>query len=223
MESIIFIAPPAAGKGTQSKLICDKYHVPHISTGDLLRDASSIENERGKYIKEQMRLGTLVSDELILELLDERLKEKDCDHGYVLDGFPRNLDQAIAYEKILEKQNKKLGIVIFLNVKKEVACSRIEGRISCLACGSVYNKSIDEDKPKKEGICDYCGSLLIKRQDDNIATFEVRYDTYLEKINPLLQYYQKKNILYYVESENKQETFVKILEILEGRIHYDSN
>lgn len=223
MKSIIFIAPPAAGKGTQSKLICDKYHVPHISTGDLLRNASLIEDERGLYIKEQMKLGTLVSDKLILELLDERLMKKDCDQGYVLDGFPRNLDQAIAYEKILEKQNKKLGIVIFLNVQKKVACSRIEGRISCPDCGAVYNQSIDEDKPQKEGLCDYCGSLLIKRQDDNITTFEVRYDTYLEKINPLLQYYQEKGVLYYVESENKQETFDKILEILEGRMNYDSN
>ena len=103
MTSIIFIAPPAAGKGTQSKLLCDTYHIPHISTGDLLREASLVENERGIYIKEQISTGKLVSDDIILELLEERLRKSDCDNGYILDGFPRNIEQAQSYEKILEK------------------------------------------------------------------------------------------------------------------------
>ncbi len=218
MESIIFIAPPAAGKGTQSKLLCDAYHIPHISTGDLLRDASKTENERGKFIKEQMEQGALVSDDIILELIEERLKETDCDNGYILDGFPRNIEQAIAYEKILEKLNKTLGIVILLEVDKELACKRITGRLNCPKCGSVYNEIIEESKPKETGICDRCGGELIKRNDDNSDTFSTRYDTYLEKTGPLVEYYQNKNILFRVESNDIEETFQKIQNILQGRI-----
>lgn len=218
MESIIFIAPPAAGKGTQSKLLCDAYQIPHISTGDLLRDASKTENERGKFIKEQMEQGALVSDDIILELIEERLKETDCDNGYILDGFPRNIEQAIAYEKILEKLNKTLGIVILLEVDKELACKRITGRLNCPKCGSVYNEIIEESKPKETGICDRCGGELIKRNDDNSDTFSTRYDTYLEKTGPLVEYYQNKNILFRVESNDIEETFQKIQNILQGRI-----
>lgn len=217
MESIIFIAPPAAGKGTQSKLLCDAYHIPHISTGDLLREASKTENERGKLIKEKMEQGAFVSDDIILELIEERLKEKDCDNGYILDGFPRNIEQAIAYEEILEKLNKKLGIVILLEVDKDLACKRITGRLNCPECGSVYNEIIEESKPKEAGICDRCGGKLKKRSDDNSTTFSTRYDTYLEKTGPLIKYYQDKNILFRVESNDSKETFEQIKNILQGR------
>ena len=217
MKSIIFIAPPAAGKGTQSKMLCDTYHIPHISTGDLLRDASLVDDERGKYIKEQIGLGTLVSDNIILELLEERLNQEDCSEGYILDGFPRNIEQAIAYENILEKLNKKLGLVIYLEIDKDLACKRIEGRVSCPKCGSVFNTIIEEAKPKQEGICDRCGGTLSKRHDDNSETFGVRYDTYLEKTQPLIEYYEAKNVLYRVESgTNKDETFKNISLILKG-------
>lgn len=217
MESIIFIAPPAAGKGTQSKMLSEAYHIPHISTGDLLREASLVEDERGKYIKDQMSRGAFVSDDIILELLEERLKETDCNNGYILDGFPRNIEQAASYEKILEKLNKKLGIVIYLEVDKELACKRISGRVNCPKCGSVYNTIMEEAKPKQDGICDRCGSKLVKRQDDNSETFGVRYDTYLEKTQPLLDYYEAKNVLYHVESgTNKDETFKNISSLLKG-------
>ncbi len=218
MESIIFIAPPAAGKGTQSKMLCDTYHIPHISTGDLLREASLVEDERGKYIKDQISNGALVSDDIILELLEERIQEKDCNNGYILDGFPRNIEQAKSYESILEKLNKKLGIVIYLEVEKELAFKRIEGRVSCPKCGSVYNTIIEEAMPKQEGICDRCGNQLTKRQDDNRETFSTRYDTYLDKTKPLIEYYENKNVLYRVQSgTNKNETFKDISLILEGR------
>lgn len=217
MESIIFIAPPAAGKGTQSKLLCDTYHIPHISTGDLLREASLVDDERGHYISTQMRLGALVSDDIILELLEERLSKEDCNHGYILDGFPRNIEQAIAYEHILERIQKKLGVVILLDVDKELACKRIEGRLSCPKCGSVYNENIEESKPKKEGICDRCGEALIHRHDDNSETFSARYDTYLTKTQPLIDYYDKKGVLYRVHSGEKDTTFLQIQKILKGR------
>lgn len=217
MKSIIFIAPPAAGKGTQSKLLCDTYHIPHISTGDLLREASLVENERGNYIKEQISSGALVNDDIILELLEERLRKNDCDNGYILDGFPRNIEQAKAYEKILEKLQKEHGIVILLEVDKELACKRISGRLSCSNCGSVYNENIEEAKPKVEGICDRCGNKLMKRLDDNIETYGARYDTYLEKTKPLIDYYKDKNILYQVKGISKEETFEKIVSILKGQ------
>lgn len=218
MESIIFIAPPAAGKGTQSKMLSEAYHIPHISTGDLLREASLVEDERGNYIKNQMSSGRFVSDEIILELLEERLQQADCNNGYILDGFPRNPEQAIAYEKILEKLNKKLGIVIYLEVEKELALARIEGRVNCPNCGSVYNTMIEEAKPKEEGICDRCGHELVKRKDDNSETFAVRYDTYLEKTNPLIEYYENKRVLYRISSaNNKEETFREISSYLEGK------
>lgn len=218
MESIIFIAPPAAGKGTQSKLLFDTYHIPHISTGDVLREASLIENEQGRYIKKQINEGELVDDNVILELLKKRLERADCNNGYILDGFPRDLEQAVAYEEILKKLNKKLGIVIFLEVDKNLACKRILGRVSCSKCGHVYNEVIEESKPKKEGICDYCGGILEKRHDDNVETFNNRYDTYLEKTRPLIHYYQNKNVLYKVASGNdKYETFREIVKILKGR------
>ena len=217
MISIIFIAPPAAGKGTQSKLLCDTYHIPHISTGDLLREASLVENERGIYIKEQISTGKLVSDDIILELLEERLRKSDCDNCYILDGFPRNIEQAQSYEKILEKLQKKIGIVILLDVDKELACKRIAGRLSCQNCGSVYNENIEEAKPKVEGICDRCGEKLVKRLDDNSKTYGARYDTYLEKTKPLIDYYKNKNMLYQVKGISKEETFKKIVSILKGQ------
>lgn len=217
MESIIFIAPPAAGKGTQSKMLSEAYHIPHISTGDLLREASLVEDERGKKIREQQLAGKLVSDNITLELLEERLMRPDCNNGYILDGFPRNLDQAMSYEKILEKIGKKLGIVILLDIDKELACKRISGRLSCKKCGSIYNENIEEAKPLQAGICDKCGAVLEKRTDDTSETYGVRYDTYMEKTAPLIEYYKNKNVLYEVTSSTKNETFENIIKILEGR------
>lgn len=218
MESIILIAPPAAGKGTQSKLLCDYYHIPHISTGDLLRAASYQADERGKSIKEKMSSGELVSDDIILTLLEERLEQPDCANGYILDGFPRNVEQAISYEEILNKLNKKLGVVLLLEIEEELACKRIAGRVSCPKCGSVFNTMIESAKPKQEEICDRCGEHLTKRADDNKETFKTRYDTYLEKTKPLIEYYENKNVLYRVDSGNdKDQTFEEIIEILKGR------
>lgn len=217
MENIIFIAPPAAGKGTQSKMLSEKYHIPHISTGDLLREASLEENERGKMILAQQNSGQLVSDNIILELLEERLVKPDCSDGYILDGFPRNLEQALSYEKILSKIGKKLGIVIFLDVDKELAYKRMSGRLSCPECGSIYNESVEDAKPKKHGICDKCGVRLKKRMDDTSETYANRYDSYTKRTAPLIEYYKKKNVLYQVKSITKKETFENIIKILERR------
>ena len=218
MKSIIFIAPPSAGKGTQSLLVSEKYHIPHISTGDLLRVASKEESERGTYIKNQMETGGLVRDEITLELLKERLNQDDCNNGYILDGFPRNVSQADAYEELLKSLNKDLGIVIVLDLDKETAMKRVIGRLTCGKCGSVYNEIIEESKPKKEGICDKCGNVLTKRADDNMQTFENRYDTYLKSTEPLIQYYEKKGNVYHINSGDSKETvFSNIEKVLGGK------
>lgn len=214
MKSIIFIAPPAAGKGTAAVMLSSKYNIPHISTGDILRNAQD-NTERGKYITNEMNQGHFVSDEIILELLKERLLQSDCNNGYILDGFPRNIEQAKHYEEILNNLNKDLGYVIVLDIDKEVAKNRIVGRVSCPKCGSIYNDLSEDMKPKKNGICDKCGSNLIKRSDDNAETFEKRFDTYLEKTKPLIDYYSKKNILYHINSNlGKDSTFAKIEDII---------
>lgn len=210
MKNIIFIAPPAAGKGTQAAMLSSKYNMPHISTGDILRNAQD-NTERGRHIANEMAQGRFVSDEIILELLKERLLQSDCNNGYILDGFPRNIVQAKQYEEILLSLNKSLGNVIVLDIDKQVAKNRIVGRVSCLKCGSVFNELFEETKPIVSGVCDECGSKLIKRTDDNSETFENRFEAYLIKTQPLIDYYNEKNILYRINSSlGKENTFNQI-------------
>ncbi|MGE5456056.1 MAG: adenylate kinase family protein [Ignavibacteriales bacterium] len=215
MRSIILLAPPAAGKGTQSDLICNKYNVPHISTGDLLRAAVRENHPSAQIINDLMNSGALVTDDIILDLLKERLAKSDCDNGYVLDGFPRNVPQAVAYEEILKNISKELGDVILLDIDRELAKKRIVGRLSCPACGSVYNSMFDETKPKVENACDNCHSELTKRDDDNEETFDKRFDAYVEKAKPLIDYYNNKGVLHRIDSGiNKEYTFNEIEKII---------
>ena len=211
MKSIVFIAPPAAGKGTQSKLISKKFGIPHISTGDLLRDTNNTE------INKLLKKGHLVDDKLIIPLLEERLKNKDCDNGYILDGFPRNLTQAYSYEKLLDKLGKREGIVIILELEKEISQKRIIGRLVCHECGAIYNELFEEDKPKIKGICNFCKSTLTKREDDNLETFENRYNIYEKETGSLINYYKDKGIAYLVDSGIGEDyTFNEINKIIGG-------
>ncbi|MEG1739502.1 MAG: adenylate kinase [Erysipelotrichaceae bacterium] len=212
MKSIILIAPPAAGKGTVSFILKEKYHIPHISTGDLLREAVRNNNEFGMLIKETQEKGLLVSDEIVLKLLKNRISDCDCNNGYILDGFPRTINQAVAYEKILADLNKKLGIVILLEVDKELAKNRITGRVSCAKCNAIYNNKFADLKPKVENICDKCNSELTHRSDDNEEAFNQRFDIYLEKTTPLINYYENKNILYRVDSNHGSDSAVATIE-----------
>ena len=217
MKNIIFIAPPAAGKGTISNMLMDAYHMTHISTGDLLREETNSDSSLGKYIKEQMQSGALVSDEIILDLLKKRISKDDCNDGYILDGFPRNVEQAQAYENILKELNKDLGYVFLLEVDKELAKKRIVGRISCPQCGAVYNEYMEETRPKKDGICDKCNISLVKRDDDNEETFEKRFNTYFEKTEPLINYYKEKGVLYNIPANcGKDTTFAAIKKVMFG-------
>lgn len=203
MKNIIFIAPPAAGKGTQSKLVSDAYNIPHISTGDLLREEIAKETELGKSIKENMDKGNLVSDEVITTLLKNRITSSDCKNGYILDGYPRNIKQAKIYNDLLKELNYESGVVIFFDIDKERALERTISRIICPNCGSSYNLLIEELKPKKENICDRCNQALKTRNDDTKEVFIHRFDTYINNTKELIEYYNKLGLLHKIEVLDK--------------------
>ncbi len=212
--NIILIAPPAGGKGTQSELICSKYNIAHISTGDLLRKEVAAGNTELKSI---MDAGMLVKDEIIFDLIRKYISSPECANGYLLDGFPRNVSQAIEYDKILEELGKDIGYVIELDIDKDLAAKRISGRRSCPKCGATYNIYFDGMKPNKEGICNNCGESLTQRDDDNEQTYITRYNTYLEKTKPLIDYYKKSGVLYVVDANGTpEETFKNIEDIVRG-------
>lgn len=215
MKSIILIAPPAAGKGTEAEKIRADYNIPSISTGDLLREVINGNSEKSEMIREILNSGALVPDEIVLELLKDRISQTDCENGYILDGFPRNVSQAEAYDKILTEMNRDAGIVIVLDIDKEIAKSRISGRFTCPLCKRIYNINTGDMKPKKSGLCDDCNVELIQRSDDNPETYDERYNTYLEKTEPLISYYDRKGIVYHVDSsESPMTTHSQVVRIL---------
>ena len=211
MKNIILIAAPAAGKGTLSDLLVKKYDYIHISTGDLLREVSKENTELGQKIAKMLQNGELVTDEIVFELLENKLCQ--VDKPYILDGFPRTLNQAYKYDELIQKLNKDLGIVVVLNCDYEILKKRIVGRYLCKDCGSIYNTLTGVNTPKQEGICDNCGGDLYKRSDDNEESFKTRYETYLEKTKPLIDFYEKKGNLYYINSQTT-DTMLKEIEDL---------
>lgn len=209
MKSIIFIAPPAAGKGTQSSRLSKEFNLEHISTGDLLREEVKKGNTE---LKQMMESGSLVNDDIILTILKNKLETVN---DYILDGFPRNLNQAIALDEMLKQNNTKIDAVIYLDLDKETAKKRIVGRVSCPKCGNVYNTMIDGRNSKVNMICDDCKSSLVKRSDDNEETFNVRFDTYMNETAPLIEYYQNKGNLYQIDSsKNPEEVYQEIKKVL---------
>lgn len=215
--NIILLAPPAAGKGTQAEILKSAYNLNHISTGDLLRSASKDESDFGKNLKVMLESGNLVSDDIVLEVLNKYL-EKCNELNLLLDGFPRNIYQAEKLDEILKERNSQVDYVFLLNVPKEILLYRITGRRLCKSCGKVYNVNIDPLKPKNESICDQCGGELYSRSDDNEETFNNRYNEYEKETYPLINYYKQKGILYEVDSSvNKDDTFKQIEEILGKR------
>lgn len=202
MKNIILYGAPAAGKGTQCELLVEKYGYNHISTGQLFRDLDET-SELGKKIKEIISLGNLVDDETTAQLVREKLKTMNG--LIVLDGFPRNLNQAIMLDSFFEDY-----VVINLNVDYELAKMRVLGRSSCKKCGKIYNELTGEMMPKNSGICDICGVELEKRLDDNEESFKTRFNIYMNNVKDILNYYREKNVLHIVESVNPQQTFETI-------------
>ena len=216
MKNIIFIAPPAAGKGTQAKLVSGEYNIPHISTGDLLRDEMAKNSEIGLSIKKDMESGNLVSDEVITTLLKNRITSKDCLNGFILDGYPRNLAQAKKYNDLLDELNIDKGVVIFFDIDKDIALKRTLSRVVCQNCGSSYNLQVEELKPRKKNICDRCNHELKTRTDDTEEVFIHRFDTYLNSTKDLIEYYQNLGLLHKIDvGEKSAETiFEEVKEIL---------
>lgn len=215
MKNIILLAPPATGKGTLAKILKDLYGYDHISTGDMLRDAVAQGDELGQKIDEMMKSGGLVSDELIYQLLERRLKQTS--RGYILDGFPRNVKQALKYEEIVSNINGELAIVILMDIDKEELKSRCTGRRSCPKCGKIYNIYHQGMQPKDNKFCYDCNVEVVQREDDNIDTFEKRYATYLDKTQPLIDYYSQKNNLYKIYAGGtKDQTLENALALLKS-------
>lgn len=215
MKNIIFIAPPAAGKGTMSSLVSKNYNIPHISTGNLLREKIKENTEQGRFIKDEIQKGNLITDEIMNNLVKERLSSNDTLNGYILDGYPRTIDQAIKLDELLISLNKSI-IVIYLKIDQETALKRSLGRLICPKCNKIYNTSNPEMMPLKENTCDDCNILLESRIDDNEESFNKRFDLYLKETKPLLDYYKNQNKLYEVDSYNANDTYKKIEEILNG-------
>lgn len=217
MKNIIFIAPPAAGKGTQSKLISQEYSIPHISVGDIMRGARDANTEIGRIIIKCQDERKLVPLDITLKLIKERLNSNDCDNGYILDGFPRSLEQALEYDKILSSINKNIDIVIYMDIDKELALKRTLSRRICLKCGMTYNLLDDKLKPIVDNVCDKCGNKLDLRTDDNVQIFNKGFEVYLEETLPLIHYYEQRGILRKIKIESTdtvQDVFNKIKSII---------
>ena len=212
MKNIMFIAPPAAGKGTQAELVVEKYHIPHISTGDILREISKEDSEIGVYVRETLASGQLVKDEITYQLIEDRLGKDDCKNGYIIDGFPRNIDQAYEYDKILTKLGYEVGNVIYLNIDKKTLEKRITGRRLCENCNAIYNINDPKSTPKEESVCDVCGGKLYQRSDDNLESFQTRYQTYEEKTAPIIEHYRKQGVLKEINGDDTVENIFKEIE-----------
>ena len=210
---IIMLGAPGAGKGTQAKMIAEKYGLPHISTGDIFRANIKNGTELGKEAKEYMDKGLLVPDELTVRLLLDRVAQDDCKNGYVLDGFPRTIPQAEVLDEKLSELGEKVDYAINVDVPDENIVNRMSGRRACLSCGATYH--IVSIPPKKEGICDVCGSKLVLRDDDKPETVQNRLKVYHDQTQPLINFYEKKGVLRSVDGTlPMEEVFTAITKIL---------
>ena len=210
---IIMLGAPGAGKGTQAKKVAKKYNIPHISTGDIFRANIKEGTELGKRAKEYMDKGELVPDDITIGMLLDRIHKADCKNGFVLDGFPRTIPQAKSLSEALSKLNEKIDYAINIDVPDDSIITRMSGRRACLSCGSTYH--IKYSAPKKENICDNCGSELVIRDDDKPETVKKRLDVYHKQTQPLIDYYDNENILANVDGTKDMEVvFLDIFAVL---------
>ena len=212
--NLILLGPPGAGKGTQAQMIVDRYHIPQVSTGDILRKAVKEGTPLGKKAKSFMDQGQLVPDKVVIDIIDERLRASDCDPGFILDGFPRTIAQAEALQPILTKMGKSIDHVINIEVDTEELVRRLTGRRTCKNCGAMFHNLFHP--PKKEGSCDRCGGSLYQREDDKEETIRIRLNEYQRQTAPLIQYYQLKNCLRSILGVGGQkEIFERIVRLLD--------
>ncbi len=190
---LVILGPPGAGKGTQAEYIVERYNIPHISTGDIFRENIKNNTELGKEAKSYMDKGLLVPDDLVIALVEDRLNKADAKEGFLLDGFPRTVAQAVSLDSILDKNNDKLTKVINISVDPEILIERAVGRRVCKTCGMTYH--VKFNPPKEEGICDKDGTKLIQRDDDTEETVKTRISVYFDQTAPLIDYYRAQNLL----------------------------
>lgn len=212
---LIFLGPPGAGKGTQAEKISKEFELPHVSTGDIFRKALKEGTELGLKAKNYMDKGLLVPDDVVVAIVEERLKQEDCEKGFILDGFPRTVPQAEALDMSMKALNRSIDHVINISVSKEELIERLTGRRVCSKCGATFH--LKYNAPKEEGICDVCGGELIQRDDDKIETVNERLNVYNEQTQPLIEYYKQKKLLRTVDGEKGiDKVFEEISEILRG-------
>ena len=215
---IVLLGAPGVGKGTQAKLLSNGLGIPHISTGDILRDEIRNETELGKTAKSFLETGELVPDEIVNKITLKRINQKDAFTGFILDGFPRNNQQAEILNNILSKDSKKIDLAIYLEASKETILERLTGRRVCKKCGANFH--IKNIPPKKANICDFCGTELHQRKDDNKETIENRLNVYSEKTKPIIEYYEKQNKLVKIDSNPEAQ---KVYSVLMDIIRKDKN
>lgn len=190
---IVLLGPPGAGKGTHAKILSERYQIPHISTGDILRSHIKSETPLGKKAKSFIDNGRLVPDDLVIEMVSHRLEKPDVKNGFILDGFPRTVEQAKALGALLEAKKIPLSFVLEFDTSEEVIVFRLSGRRACPKCGANYH--LQNIVPKKDGICDHCGTALIQRKDDTIDTIRERLKVYHDQTEPLVKFYKDKKLL----------------------------
>jgi len=207
------LGAPGAGKGTQADKIAEKYNIPHISTGDIFRSNIKAGTELGKKAKSFIDQGLLVPDEVTIGMLLDRIHEADCENGYILDGFPRTIPQAESLTAALKENGEAIDFALDVEVPDANIVNRMAGRRACLKCGATYHTEFAA--PKKEGICDKCGSELVLRDDDKPETVQKRLEVYHEQTHPLIDYYKKKGVLHAIDGTLSMETvFKNIVDIL---------
>ena len=213
LKNIILMGPPGAGKGTLAKQLKTAFNLTHISTGDMFRDNIKGGTELGILAKSYIDKGHLVPDEVTIKMLKSRLEEKDCENGFLLDGFPRTLPQAEALEVLSKEINRPIEVVVNLDCDNQELIRRISGRRVCKSCGAPYH--VDTMKPQVDGVCDLCGSPLYQRADDNEEALKVRLDHYVHDTKPLLDFYQARGLLENFNSlQGSQEVFNQVSEFL---------
>ena len=210
---LIMLGAPGAGKGTQAKKIAAEFGIPHISTGDIFRANIKNGTELGKKAKSYMDAGQLVPDELVCDLVADRISQDDCSKGFILDGFPRTIPQAEALDAAVEKLGTKIDRAVDVDVPDEAIVTRMGGRRACVSCGATYH--IKYNPTKQEGICDVCGGKLILRDDDRPETVQTRLGVYHEQTQPLIDYYAEKGVLTTVDgTKEMDEVFADIVKKL---------
>lgn len=211
---IVMIGPPGAGKGTQSRLLSERYNYPQISTGDILRQMAQADTLLGQEIKATLSSGKLVSDEILAEVILTRTSLPDCQEGYILDGYPRTINQAHLLEELAEKQGKDVFLVR-VTVHEESLIKRLTGRWTCRKCGEIYNTNFRS--PKQAGICDLDGESLTQRSDDNLESVTRRFAEYKASTAPLIDYYRQSGRLIEIDGEGQvKEVFEKLCSVIEN-------